>query len=402
MRICACFAFCAVCLFWLAPALVYAEPSSGSDATAAYTNLRDGLDNCRLVFTHEKHGRVVFMGGSITTMSGWRELACDHLRKRFPGTEFDFIDAGIGGTNSTLGAFRLETDVFKNGPVDLLFLEFAVNDDGPETAGNRYSRAMEGIIRHARRLNPRLDILIQYFIDAGKFEAISKGGMPEVIAGHDKVAAHYGIPIINLAQEMTRRLNAKEFTWDQFARDTCHPLPFGHQQYMGCIELFLNAAWSRPAGADAQPVEHPLPAPLDAMNYEQGRFIALDEARVVEGWNRNRQWDTEKKCNYGGPVDVLAAETPGATLELDFEGSVIGISAIAGMDAGVLECRIDGGAPQIMDMFDSYCPAFHRPVCRIVAEDLAPGKHRLQLRMSDQKNDKSVGHAARILRFVAN
>jgi len=374
----------------------------GTEPLPGYCELHDGLDNCRTVFANEKRGRVVFMGGSITTMPGWRDLACNSLRKRFPETEFDFIDAGIGGTNSTLGAFRLEPDVFKNGPVDLLFLEFAVNDGGSVSPDNRCGRAMEGIIRHARCLNPKIDILIQYFVDQDKVETITKGQIPEVIAEHDKVAVHYGIPIINLAQEMTRRLSANEFTWEQFSRDSCHPLPFGHERYIECIDAFLDAAWSKPVSADARPVDHPLPEPLDAMNYERGRFIDIGQARILNGWNRNRQWDTEKKCNYGGAVDVLAAETPGAAFELEFEGSIIGINAIAGMDAGILEYRIDGGETTSLDMFDGYCLSFHRPVCRVLAEDLALGKHTLRLSMSDHKNEKSVGHAARILRFVAN
>jgi hypothetical protein len=145
-----------------------------------------------------------------------------------------------------------------------------------------------------------------------------------------------------------------------------------------------------------------VPAPLDPMNYERGRFIPLDQARLVSGWMRLAAWDTEKKCNYGGAVDVLAAETPGDTLELDFEGRLIAINAIAGMDAGILLVSIDGGPAVELDLFDHYCTMFHRPVCRVLAEDLAPGKHTLQLAVAGKANEKSAGHAARILRFAAN
>ena len=36
------------------------------------------------------------------------------------------------------------------------------------------------------------------------------------------------------------------------------------------------------------------------------------------------------------------------------------------------------------------------------AADLKPGSHTLQLRIADQKNKDSLGHAARIIQFVAN
>jgi lysophospholipase L1-like esterase len=364
----------------------------------SYFAVRGGLDNCRVTFQNEKAGRVAYLGGSITASTGWRDLTYDLLKERFPETKFDFVNAGIGGTDSTLGAFRLEEHVFKNGPVDLLFLEYAVND-GP---GIGTKRAMEGIIRHARRLNPKLDIIVQYFVDQGKRASISKGEVPQVIADHDAVVAHYNLPTLNLAREMTRRLDAGEFTWEEFSRDSCHPLPMGHKLYADCIAALLDAAWANPPTSGGTMVEYPLPSPLDAMNYENGRFIELDQAKILDGWKRDAAWDASKKCNYGGKVDVLVGHTPGATLELAFEGSLVGIYAIAGMDAGMLAVRIDEGDPKTLDMFDHYCAQFHRPVCHLLGTDLKPGKHVLTLRVLETQNEKSQGHATRILRFVAN
>ena len=341
------------------PEAFAADAATAQVAHGDFFKVRGGLDNCRLRFLGEKKGRVAFLGGSITTMIGWRDLTCQMLKKRFPDTEFDFIDAGIGGTNSTLGAFRFEQDVFKNGPVDLLFVEFAVNDSGDETPDSRYSRAMEGIIRHALRLNPKIDIVIQYFADTDKVADLRKGKMPDVILRHDKVAEHYAISIVNMATEMTRRMDAGEFTWEQFSKDTCHPSPFGHERYAECINAFLDAAWAKAPEPAASLKDHSLPAPLDPLNYENGRFIELGQVKPADGWIRVKQWNTEKTCNYSGPVDVLAATTPGASLELEFEGTLIGIAAIAGMDAGIVECSVDNGPPRTIDLFDHYCPSFH-------------------------------------------
>ncbi len=362
--------------------------------------VRGGIENCRVTFAQEKKGRIAYLGGSITAAPGWRDLTYDMFKARFPEVEFDFVNAGIGGTNSTLGAFRLEEEVFGRGPVDLLFVEFAVNDGGGDSPDDRSGRAMEGIIRHARRLNPNIDIIVQYFADTDKVEAIRAGRVPASIAQHDKVMQHYQVPVINMAGEVTRRLDANEFAWEDFSRDTCHPQQLGHQLYADCIGRFLDAAWAAPAREAVQP--HVLPEPLDAANYEQGRFVALEQARILSGWKRIPEWDTEKKCNYGGAVDVLAAEAPGDTLDLEFEGRLIAIKAIAGMDAGILSVSIDGGPATEVDLFDHYCTMFHRPVCRVLAEDLPPGTHTLRLTMADKTHEKSAGYAARILRFAAN
>src|SRR5665648_269865 len=37
-------------------------------------NFRGNMDNCRIKFEKEKKGRVVFLGGSITYMTGWRDM----------------------------------------------------------------------------------------------------------------------------------------------------------------------------------------------------------------------------------------------------------------------------------------------------------------------------------------
>lgn len=382
----------------VADALLETLPTLAHD----YFETRGGLENCRLRFLGEKRGRVVYMGGSITTGGKWRPLSYELLRRRFPETEFEFIDAGIGGTDSTLGAFRFEEHVFGTGRVDLLFLEYAVNDAGRRPNDKHRIRAMEGIIRHARRLNPEIDILIQYFVDTGKVERINAGEMPWEIADHDRVAGHYGIPVIDMAKEMTRRLNAGEFTWEQFSSDTCHPTEFGHERYTECLGAFLDVVWAKPPATGAQMVSRDLPDPVDPLNYQYGRFIDPSEAEIESGWFRDPAWQAEKTCNYGGPVDVLTATEPGATLRLAFNGTLIGFYGIAGMDAGIIEYRIDDGDFRAMDLFDAYCDRFHRPVCHLFAEELPPGEHVLTLRMTGERNEKSLGSAMRILKFTCN
>lgn len=384
------------------PAESVALDQVAAEVPEPFYTIRGGLDNARLVFEGTKQGRVAYLGGSITASPGWRDFTYEILKKRFPETAFDFINAGVGGTNSTYGAFRLEQDVFRNGPVDLLFLEFAVNDAGEPNPDNRRVRAMEGIVRHARKVNPKIDILMLHFADTEKIEALQKGRSPDVIEDHEEVADHYGIASLNLAREVSRRLISGDLTWEQFSRDTCHPTEVGHRVYAECIEEVLRIAWSKEVVSSSQPRSYEVPEPIDLDNYENGRFVSIEQPQILEGWKRNPQWTTERTCNYSGPVDVLAAGKPGSSLELDFEGSLIGISAIAGMDAGILDVVIDGGAPQQIDLFDNYCKQFHRPVCRVLAENLPRGKHTLRLTTSSDRNMRSLGHAARILKFVAN
>ncbi|MBI5686743.1 MAG: prolyl oligopeptidase family serine peptidase [Verrucomicrobia bacterium] len=370
-----------------------------------YFALRGGLANCRVKFERQKTGRVAFMGGSITEGRGWRELVGEELQRRFPGTKFDFINAGISSTGSTPGAFRLLRDVFSHGPVDLLFEEAAVNDETNGFGDREQVRGMEGIIRHARLINPALDIIQLHFVDPDKMKVINAGKTPAVIANHEKVAKHYNVPSIDLAREVTERIHAREFTWEKDFKGL-HPSPFGHTLYAKSIARLFDAAWQQPLAADAKIQPYPLPAkPLDEKSYFRGRLADIKEAHVASGWKLDPSWKPAGKIGTRkGFVNVpmLVAEEPGAALTLKFTGTAVGIFVAAGPDAGVVEFKVDGGAWKTTDLFTHWSGSLHIPWAYVLDADLTDGAHELTLRISDKKNAESKGHAARIVNFLAN
>ncbi|MCX6909568.1 MAG: GDSL-type esterase/lipase family protein [Verrucomicrobia bacterium] len=370
-----------------------------------YFTLRGGLANCRVKFEREKTGRVAFLGGSITEGHGWRELVSGELQRRFPNTKFDFINAGISSTGSTPGAFRLLRDVFGRGPVDLLFEEAAVNDETNEFADRQQVRGMEGIVRHARLVNPALDIVQLHFVDPDKMKVINAGKTPVVIANHEKVAKHYNVPSIDLAREVTERIHAKEFTWEKDFKGL-HPAPFGHTLYAKSIARLFDAAWKEPLTADAKLQPYPLPAKLlDEKSYFRGRLVDIKEARVAAGWKMDPSWKPVAKAGTRkGFVNVpmLVGEEPGAALTLKFTGTAVGVFVAAGPDAGVLEFSMDGGPWRTTDLFTHWSGGLHIPWAYVLDASLADGAHELTLRISDKKNAESKGHAARIVNFLAN
>ncbi len=277
--------------------------------------LRGGLGRAREVFERTGRGRVAFLGGSITYNPGWRDQVCDWLRARFPATEFEFIAAGIPSTGSTPGAFRLERDALGAGRVDLLFEEAAVNDSTNGRSDVEQVRAMEGIVRRARQLNPRIDVVLLHFVDPGKMKQYGEGRVPRVIANHERVAAHYELPSLNLALEVTERIARREFTWkDDFKN--LHPSPFGQDLYARSIARLLDAALATPAA------ERALPAPLDPFCYDRGRLLPPSAARAGDGFVLVERWRNDVGGGTrAGFVDVpmLVGERPGARFEVAFE-----------------------------------------------------------------------------------
>ena len=360
-----------------------------------------GLNNCKKKFVLERFGRIAFIGGSITAAPGWRDSVCAYIEREFPHTRFEFINASVGGTNSTFGSARLDEDIFNKGKIDLMFLEFVVNDNMAISSDNNPSLAMEGIIRHARHKNPELDIFVLYFADKSNVQEFKKGERPHTISLHDEVTKYYNITVLNLAKSIAVSVEANDFCWEQFSSDLCHPTAFGHGQYARAITAALQSAWrSKYIDPNDEIVSYKLPMPLNARNYENGHFVEPSKAHIISGWRLVPNWTAEKTCNYSGLVDVLTATESGAKLQLQFEGIGVGIYAIAGMDAGTIEYDIDGKIKGTVQMFDSYCGMFHRPVFRVFDTNLAKGAHKLTLVIGSDRHEKSVGNAVRIVKFA--
>ena len=363
---------------------------------------RQGLANSAKKFAAGGDARVAFLGGSITEMTGWRDLACEHLVQRFPQTRFDFINAGISSTGSTPGAFRLVRDVFGRGPVDLLFEEAAVNDSTNYFPVIEQVRGMEGIVRHARLINPHLDIVLLHFVDPGKMAEIRAGRTPEVIASHERVAERYQVPSIDLAREVTERIEAGEFTWEKDFKNL-HPAPFGMQLYQRSIVRLFDAAWRDVPKGPAR--QYPLPEPLDGKSYFRGRLVDPGAAELGDGWRIDADWTpadragTRKRFVH---VPMLVSEKPGSECRFRFDGTAGGIFVVAGPDAGTVEFSFDGGSWRRRNLFTEWSPTLHIPWAHVLDGDLALGSHELRMRVSGEKDSRSAGTAVRIVNLLAN
>lgn len=364
--------------------------------------VRGSLQNSFTRFEQTRKGRVAFFGGSITEMPGWHTMIMQQLKQRFPFTEFEFIEAGIGSTGSTPGAFRLATDVLNKGEIDLLFTEAAVNDHTNYFTPEEQVRGMEGIIRHARITNPNVDIVMLHFIYDPFIEMFKLGSIPDVIFNHDRVANHYQVPSINLVSEINDRMQAGEFTWKEFGGT--HPHWMGHKYYASAIASLFDTMWNLPQ--DKQKIaSHLLPAPLDSFSYYNGDFASIESAKLKRGFQLVENWiPTLSAGTRPGFVDVsmLEATRPGSKLEFVFEGTAIGYFGACGPDAGIIEFSIDGAPFKKKDTYTQWSQYLYIPWVYMFETELTAGEHKLVLRISKDKNKDSKGTAIQIRNFVVN
>jgi sialidase-1 len=373
-------------------------------ASRAYHRAGSGLGNSLAKFEREKEGIVAFLGGSITQNGGWRDSVCVYLQQRFPDTRFKFIPAGIASMGSTPGAFRLHRDVLSQGPVDLLFVEAAVNDATNGRSTKEQIRGMEGIIRHALTANRTTDILVMHFADPDKTDTYNRGEIPEVIQNFEAVCAHYKIGSINLAKEVTQRINNGEFTWEDDFKDL-HPSPFGQGVYFRSIKRFLENQYAEPSEENSIDIRHALPEPLDPYCYDQGRMVPVEEAGATEGFELIRNWvpPMEAGTRQGyTQVDMLVGDHPGDSFTFSFEGKAVGIMVAAGPDAGTIEFRIDGGNIQRINLFTPWSKMLYLPWYYTLAAELEPESHTLWVRISEERDANSAGHSCIIKSFYVN
>jgi sialidase-1 len=235
-------------------------------------------------------------------------------------------------------------------------------------------------------------------------ETYRRGEVPAVIRNHERVAAHYQIPTINLAKEVTDRIDNGEFTWEDDFKNL-HPSPFGQGIYASSMIAFLEAAFSVRNRDGEGVTSHTLPGKLDPQCYDRGYLIEASTIKPSRGWFTDPSWKpvdgTGTRPNYVD-VPMLISETPGSTLEYSFEGKAVGIAVAAGQDAGMIEYRVDRGSWQKLNLFTRWSRNLHLPWYHTLATGLDAKRHKIEIRPAREKDPQSSGHACRIRYFFVN
>ena len=381
-----------------------AEPESAIEPDNKNLHVRSGLGNLSKRIEVDKNCHVAFLGGSITQNGGGHvAMVPAWLKGEFPGCEFKVTNAGLSSTCSTSGAFRLASQVFGGDPVDLLIVEFAVNDDQDAMHAERECiRGMEGIVRHVRRDHPQCEIVMVHFVNPGMLAKALRGETPVSIAAHECVATRYDVISVNVAAELADAVATKRYTWKDYGGT--HPGKFGYRVASNMITAAIQAGLEKKNGETR--AERKLPNPSDASSYDKGKFVPPDKAKFGDDWQLGK---VSRALLPVGSIrsdykkhDVLRSDQAGAELEFEFAGRSIGAFVLAGPDAGIIETSIDGSAFEKHDLFHRFSGGLNYPRSVVFNSGLKQGKHVLRLRISAEKNPKSKGHTASILFFEVN
>ncbi|MHC1763644.1 MAG: GDSL-type esterase/lipase family protein [Verrucomicrobiia bacterium] len=360
---------------------------------------RSGLPNAVAKLATSNTVRIAYLGGSITAQDGWRPKTLKWFRDQFPMAKVEEINAAIGGTGSDLGVFRLKHDVLDRDP-DLLFIEFAVNDAGapPE----QIHRCMEGIVRQTWRHDARTDICFVYTLAGNMLDTLKQEQLPRSMVAMEQIAAHYGIPTINMGLEVARLEKAGKLIFKGdlpktdaekaalgdrlvFSPDAVHPYPdTGHQVYLEAVARSMETI--RKFG---QPGPHAMPAPFRADNWEHAKMVPLSKAKLSPEWQRLEPDKGSLVKRFGNRLpEVWKATKPGETISFKFRGTTARIYDLLGPDCGQVTVRVDDMEPVVKPRFDAYC-TYHRLATLNITEGLPEAVHHVELTVHPEQPDKA-------------
>lgn len=98
--------------------------------------------------------------------------------------------------------------------------------------------------------------------------------------------------------------------------------------------------------------------------YDKGVLISAVQNKIAKGWKAYQNWIPTDKTGTRADftnVPMLIAEAPGGVLKFDFEVNAVGIAVASGLDAGIIEYRIDKGEWKTRDLFTQWSSQLHLP-----------------------------------------
>ncbi|APC80000.1 TPA: SGNH/GDSL hydrolase family protein [Clostridium botulinum] len=323
---------------------------------------------------------IVFLGGSITEGTGavakdkaYVHIVGEYFKNLYKHKKVNIYNAGIGGTGSRFGLFRLERDVICYNP-DLVFFEFSVNDriENPFDA----SITTEGVVRKLLFFkNPPKIIFL-----------ITPSEMADACSSlHKKIAYYYDIPVIDIQDYVFKAIGQDKYTWSHISTDNLHPNDAGHKIYGEYIIKSIDK------NKDFYFKKNNLKE-KSLMGYEfKNPQIESYEKAIFYGHWREENMNIPKRIELSAVSDVV-----GDYLEFNFKGKYISALAIVGRECGIAEINLDG-ASAIIDLYsdtDNYCT----PILNL--KDLRNIEHKLIVKVGRNKNPRSKGHKIIIGSFL--
>lgn len=235
-------------------------------------NFENGIMNCgdysriRNAFVKAASGEPVtvgFLGGSITqgSLSSTPETCYAYLVykwwcEKFPETQINYVNAGIGGTPSSFGVARVDDDLLKYKP-DFVVVEFSVNDED----NAHYRETYEGLVRHILKDSCNTGLMLIHNVQYHNMESAEKQ--------HLLVGKYYGLPCVSMKHSVYPLVANGTIPNREITPDDLHPNDKGHRMLADLAICLLEKIYADSIENNSVvPISRELPKPLTPNGYE--------------------------------------------------------------------------------------------------------------------------------------
>lgn len=287
---------------------------------------------------------VGVIGGSITQGSSatdhnncYAELFHKYWVEKFPQSNVNFVNAGIGGTNSYLGVHRVDTQLLDSKP-DAVIVEFSVNDT--DKLMNKYS--YDSLVRKILNCDSQPAVMLLF---------TTQEDGTSLWETHKEIGTAYDLPMLSYRAVVYPEVSAGTLDWKDISPDNIHPNDEGHKLIGQLVSRYLDSVYDDLENIDDSSVAFDTPAytadyykdakmlgasditPQEISGFEQGGNSVYPELFpdnfVTEG-EGYLKFETECKClgffylkkvdGKGGKYDVYVDGERKGTLDADFKG----------------------------------------------------------------------------------
>lgn len=325
---------------------------------------------------NQKKLNIVYLGGSITMgcdasseENRYVNLSVKWWNRKFPDSQVEWFNAGIGATTSQFGVARAESHVLSKNP-DLVFVEFSVNDDNTQMFMETY----ESLIRNLLKAPSVKAVLIinNLFYDNGR----NAQGI------HNNIGMHYNLPIVSVRDYIYPEIMLGNINRADYTDDMLHPKNIGHKMIadLVCNMLDVEYDYYKKLGGGVKPA---LPEKFTECRFEDSKWYQnYNCSPEMHGFSA----DTHKADKFSDPFkDGWIAGKKDSSIIFKVTGSIIMLQwrRTVNQPAPIASVSIDGGKQTVLDAnfeetWGDFC------CLTTLAENLDKGEHTVTVKIEQE------------------
>ncbi len=304
---------------------------------------------------------IAYMGASVTAQKDGYRPRLHELIRQGTGRDHRAVAAGLGAMGSISGVFLLDQLVLAHRP-DLAFVEYATSDVAGTTPPGRLAAVLEGIVGKLRGGGCEPCFL---YLHRGDLEL----GRSAVVETYERVAAHHGVPSIDVSAWMRAAIERRELDGGALLRDVVHTTELGSA-------LTAEAVWEALEQIPTGP--KPALAPVGGDAFTRTRIERPTAALAVRG--------PSSEGRFRLIFPYLEIDRAGE-LRFTASGELVGLLVVLGPHSGYIRLEALGEVSEHL-LWDIECS--YERLGSLIFERPLPAGSEVTIRVSERTVDTSA------------